>query len=228
MTITIRIQRRQASMGTGSILLLIAVVFSVMFQAVLLSHYYFPSHLIDTLSGNSGRQQLLLSTNHEDLMINFNSNSHIAITNTTPSSLSSSSSSNSILIDGSGSSFKNARIDIQPQAYSSSSSSLSSSTTSSSNTATVMEKKAFCDSHVAEWSEHVGSLTPMDCARMKETCGVSSCEASIDLVYLWVNGTDPQFVAKKNETLLHSLATMGETKRFNENFLEQATSGRRF
>ena len=98
MTITIRIQRRQASMGTGRILLLIAVVFSVMFQAVLLSHYYFPSQLIDTLSGNSGRQQLLLSTNHEDLMINFNSNSHIAITNTTPSSLSSSSSSNSILI----------------------------------------------------------------------------------------------------------------------------------
>ena len=91
----------------------------------------------------------------------------------------------------------------------------------------MMEKKAFCDSHVAEWSEHVGSLTPMDCARMKETCGVSSCEASIDLVYLWVNGTDPQFVAKKNKTL-HSLATMGETKHFNKNFLEQATSGRRF
>lgn len=92
---------------------------------------------------------------------------------------------------------------------------------------TVTEKKAFCDSNVAEWSKNYSSLTPLDCTQMKDTCGVSSCEASIDLIYLWVNGSEPQFIAKKNETL-HSLEATGESKQYNKYAWEQATSDGRF
>jgi hypothetical protein len=70
---------------------------------------------------------------------------------------------------------------------------------------TVSEKKAYCDERVPLWDEQLekqDSLTPLECLRMKLACGVSSCEASIDLVYTWVNGSEPSFFAKKNATVI--------------------------
>jgi hypothetical protein len=138
MAILIKHQKRQDSMEnryygrycvissprSPGIILLIVIVFHVTFQVVL-HQYSFPSHLnlgekqhllFDAPFGDSDGR-LSLSTNNEDVMINFNSDSRLAIDNTTPSLLSSSSSNNNILIDGSGFSLQNTRIDIQPRAH---------------------------------------------------------------------------------------------------------------
>lgn len=67
-------------------------------------------------------------------------------------------------------------------------------------TTTGLDKKA-CDSLLETWNvQNIHLMDSKECATIEQTCQFS-CNSSVDAMYLWVDGADPEWKAKKDRVL---------------------------
>lgn len=97
---------------------------------------------------------------------------------------------------------------------------------------TVHEKRGHCDTILVQLDSQRrersnSSMSPLDCMLMKAVCGVPSCEATIDLVYTWVNGSDPKLIAKKQAAVAY-MEKSGTKETFSTKLWKASTSSSRF
>jgi hypothetical protein len=61
----------------------------------------------------------------------------------------------------------------------------------------VSKLKTKCDSLSAEFNlKNMSKMTLEQCAEFKKYCGVPSCQSMLDMVILWVNGSDPSLMSQ--------------------------------
>ena len=80
------------------------------------------------------------------------------------------------------------------------------------------ETKKECDSLSSKYSlKNMHEIDSITCNKFKRYCGVKTCDSMLDLVYLWVNGSDPVLI-KSIKLALNS----------NSSNTEDATTANRF
>jgi hypothetical protein len=70
-----------------------------------------------------------------------------------------------------------------------------------SRTIVSVKQKHECDTLLDRWdARNIHRMSSSECEQIEAMC-LFSCKASVDAVYLWINGSDPKWQERKNEVV---------------------------